>query len=62
MPPTSPFSPVLLTAWPEQQQDFVDLRPGTPHIIATGSDHYVQVSNPDLVADTALLVIGRIAP
>jgi len=62
VPPTSPFSSVLLTAWPEQQQDFVDLRPGTPHVIATGSDHYVQVSNPDLVADTALLVIGRIAP
>jgi len=40
----------------------VDLRPGTPHLLATGSDHYVQVSNPDLVADTALLVIGRIAP
>ena len=46
----------------EQQQSLVDLRPGTPHVIATGSDHYVQVSNPDLVADTALLVIGRIAP
>jgi pimeloyl-ACP methyl ester carboxylesterase len=62
VPTTSPISPVLITAWPAQQQDFVDLRPGTPHVIATGSDHYVQVSNPDLVADTALLVIGRIAP
>lgn len=47
---------------PEQQRSLVDLRPHTPHVIATGSDHYVQASNPDLVADTALLVIGRIAP
>ena len=62
VPPTNPIAPVLLTAWPERQQDLVDLRPGTPHLLATGSDHYVQVSNPDLVADTALLVIGRIAP
>jgi pimeloyl-ACP methyl ester carboxylesterase len=61
VPPTSPIAPVLLTAWPARQQDLVELRPGTPHIIATGSDHYIQVSNPDLVADTALLVIGRIA-
>lgn len=62
VPPTNPIAPVLLTAWPARQQDLVDLRPGTPHLLATGSDHYVQVSNPDLVADTALLVIGRIAP
>ena len=62
VPPTNPVAPALEKAWPEQQQDFVDLRPGTPHTLATGSDHYIQVSNPDLVADTALLVIGRIAP
>ena len=62
VPPTNPIAPALEKAWPEQQQDFVALRPATPHTLATGSDHYIQVSNPDLVADTALLVIGRIAP
>jgi pimeloyl-ACP methyl ester carboxylesterase len=62
VPPTNPIAPILERVWPEQQQSLVDLRPGTPHVIATGSDHYVQVSNPDVVADTAQLVIGRIAP
>jgi hypothetical protein len=45
-----------------QHQSLVDLRPHTPHVMPTGSDHYVQASNPNLVADTALPVIGRIAP
>lgn len=62
VPPTNPIGPALEKVWPEQQQDFVGLRPGTPHTLATGSDHYIQVSNPDLVADTTLLVMKRIAP
>ena len=35
------------------------LEPGTPHVIATGSDHYIQVHDPDLVAEMVRLVIGR---
>lgn len=62
VPATNPVGPRLEKVWPEQQQDFVGLRPNTPHTIATGSDHYIQVSNPDIVSDTALLVIQRIAP
>lgn len=42
-------------------QDIVDLGADVPHVIATNSDHYVQVRQPDLVADSALVVIGRAA-
>jgi hypothetical protein len=44
----------------EQAQDsLVALAPGTPQIIATGSDHYIQFSQPDLVVAATDLVIGR---
>ena len=45
--------------WPEAQQTLVDLLPNTPHEIATGSIHYLQVTEPDLVISAARLVIGR---
>ena len=35
------------------------LEPGTPHMIATGSDHYIQVREPGLVIAATRLVIGR---
>jgi pimeloyl-ACP methyl ester carboxylesterase len=45
----------------EQAQDyFVALAPATPHIIATGSDHYIQFSRPDLVVHATELVLGRV--
>ena len=47
--------------WPDAQQSLVDLVPNTPHEIATGSIHYIQVTEPDLVIDAARLVIGRAA-
>jgi pimeloyl-ACP methyl ester carboxylesterase len=47
--------------WPDAQQTLVDLLPNTPHEIATGSIHYIQVTEPDLVIDAARLVIGRAA-
>jgi hypothetical protein len=34
--------------WPEASQDLVKLEPDTPHIFATGSDHYIQIHQPDL--------------
>ena len=45
----------------EQAQDyFVALAPTTPRLYATGSDHYIQFSQPDLVVDATKLVIGRV--
>ena len=44
----------------EQAQDnLVSLVPGTPQFIATGSDHYIQFSQPDLVVTATDLVLGR---
>ena len=34
--------------------------PSTPQIFATGSEHYIQLSQPDLVAQATVLVFGRI--
>jgi hypothetical protein len=39
----------LEKVWPEVQERLVDLGPQAPHIFATGSDHYVQIRDPDLV-------------
>lgn len=48
--------------WPEAASHLVALRPQTPHIFATGSDHYIQVHQPDLVTAGVGLVIQRSAP
>ncbi|MEU9212196.1 alpha/beta hydrolase [Streptomyces sp. NPDC048415] len=66
---TEPFaaaegtSKLLLTrlerAWPRVQQALVELAPQTPHLLATGSDHYVQVHDPDLTISAIRLVMGR---
>jgi len=45
--------------WKKTQDQLVALEPNTPHIIATGSDHYVQVRQPDTVIAAVRLVIGR---
>jgi pimeloyl-ACP methyl ester carboxylesterase len=45
--------------WPEAAQDLVKLEPDTPHIFATGSDHYIQIDQPDLVIQSIRLVIER---
>jgi len=37
----------------------VDLAPTTPQVFATGSEHYIQLSQPDLVINAARLVIDR---
>ncbi|WP_327426646.1 alpha/beta fold hydrolase [Streptomyces sp. NBC_01236] len=51
----------LEAAWPRVQQTLVDLAPQTPHLLATGSDHYVQVHDPDLTISAIRLVVGRAA-
>jgi pimeloyl-ACP methyl ester carboxylesterase len=45
--------------WPAVQDALVPLEPRTPHILATGSDHYVQVSDPDLTIATIRLIVDR---
>ncbi|MET8245068.1 alpha/beta fold hydrolase [Streptomyces sp. NPDC005202] len=61
---TSPGAPKdvlkrLEAAWPEVQDALVALEPQTPHITATGSDHYVQMHDPDLTTSAIKLVHGR---
>ncbi|MEJ8638814.1 MULTISPECIES: alpha/beta fold hydrolase [Streptomyces] len=51
----------LETAWPKAQQALVALRPQTPHLLATGSDHYVQLHDPDLTTAAIRLVADRAA-
>lgn len=38
----------------------MNLEPQTPHFLATGSDHYVQIRDPDLTISAIRLVVGRI--
>lgn len=49
----------LETAWTAGALELVALGTRTPHWFATGSDHYVQVHQPDLVAAATRLVIER---
>lgn len=51
----------LEAVWAQVQSGLAARVPGTPHIIAEGSDHYIQVREPDLVTSAILLVLGRIA-
>jgi hypothetical protein len=45
--------------WPIMQNRLVSLEPQTPHILATGGDHNVQVHAPDLTTSTIRPVWGR---
>jgi hypothetical protein len=49
----------LERAWPQVQDALVILEPDTPHVLATGSDHYVQMHDPDLVSNMIRLVLQR---
>jgi pimeloyl-ACP methyl ester carboxylesterase len=49
----------LEQAWGEGAASLVALGTQTPHWFVTGSDHYVQVHQPDLVAAAALVVLDR---
>ncbi|MFF3013123.1 alpha/beta fold hydrolase [Streptomyces sp. NPDC057939] len=51
----------LEAAWPEAQRALVGLRPQTPQLMATGSDHYVQLHDPDLTVAAVRLVADRAA-
>ncbi len=64
IPPTVPSEQgaKLEQAWREAAADLVALRPQTPHIVATGSDHFIQIHQPDLVVAAVALATQRSAP
>lgn len=45
--------------WAEAQAALAVLVPRTVHIVAEGTDHYIQVRQPDLVTSAVLLVLER---
>lgn len=49
----------LERVWQQVQAGLAGLVPRTPHIIAEGTDHYIQVRQPDLVTGAVLLVLHR---
>jgi pimeloyl-ACP methyl ester carboxylesterase len=59
--PTGITLPEIDNAYQSAQNDLMTLAPTTPHIFATGSEHYIQLSQPDLVIDATLLVLSRAA-
>ncbi|GGZ96423.1 alpha/beta hydrolase [Streptomyces subrutilus] len=61
-PPGAPKAllDTLERAWPVVQRSLVRLGPQTPQYLATGSDHYVQVHDPDLTIGAVRLAVGRI--
>jgi pimeloyl-ACP methyl ester carboxylesterase len=64
IPSTAPNSlaATVERVWLAAALNLVALRPRTPHIMVTGSDHYIQVHQPDLVAAAADLLVQRSAP
>ena len=50
----------LESAWTKTQDALAKLVPNSPHVIAEGSDHYIQVREPDLVTSTIVLILERI--
>ncbi|WP_308467696.1 hypothetical protein [Rathayibacter soli] len=41
------------------QDALITLKPNTPNVFATGSDHYAQVCDPDLTSSMIRLVLER---
>jgi pimeloyl-ACP methyl ester carboxylesterase len=52
----------LEQAWQQGTSDLIALRPQTPHVFATGSDHFVQIHQPDVVVAAVGLAMQRSAP
>jgi pimeloyl-ACP methyl ester carboxylesterase len=51
---------VINDEYQRAQASFVSLAPTVPQIIATGSDHYIQFSQPDLITRATELVLDRV--
>ena len=45
--------------WPQVQAAVVAIHPQIPQTLVAGSDHYIQVRQPDLVVSATELVVGR---
>lgn len=60
-PEKAEFSAKLEQAWLQGQSELVALRPQTPQVVAAGSDHYVQIHQPDLVVAGVELLLRRSA-
>lgn len=61
---TAPGTPLDLVrtledVWPKVQSVLVKLEPLTPHIFATGSDHYIEINDPDLTISVIKLILDR---
>jgi len=50
----------LERVWQGGQSSLAAMVPGTPHILAEGSDHLIQAREPDLVAQAVVLTMQRI--
>ena len=60
----APGTPKVLSdrleqVWPMVQAQLVKLEPLTPHVFATGSDHYVEINDPDLTVSMIRLIFDR---
>jgi pimeloyl-ACP methyl ester carboxylesterase len=51
----------LERAWRDATSDLIALRPQTPHLIATGSDHFIQLHQPDVVVAAVRVAMQRSA-
>jgi hypothetical protein len=63
LPPTLPGSLTgadIERLWPQVQAGVVAIQPQTPQTLAAGSDHYIQVRQPDLVISATHLVVARV--
>jgi hypothetical protein len=49
----------LQRIWNRAQDELPALEPQIPHLVATGSDHYIQVRQPGVVISATRLVVGR---
>jgi hypothetical protein len=49
----------LEEVWPDVQDRLVELEPGTPHVFAEGSSHYVQIEAPTLTIATVKTIFER---
>ncbi len=63
LPPNVPadFSPSAFeAAWRKGQDALAALEPDAKHVVATESDHYVQIEQPDLVVDAVRQVVEAV--
>lgn len=62
LPPTLPNGLTgadIERLWPQVQAGVAAIRPQTPQTLVNGSDHYIQVAQPDVIVSATEIVIGR---